>query len=167
MDQQITMNDIIPNETKLAVRQFNEASYAKQNAGQQLSLCRNRHEGYGLLADNYVSVCGAVDGVKAAMKDCLKTLGGEDADFQESSDALYAALTELSISVTAMSVQALNVIQRLMERQADAPLPLLADLEDPPKAESDEESEDDSDDTAEAAPDEETPGPDGYFRAVD
>jgi hypothetical protein len=129
MDQQITMNDIIPSETKTAVRQFNEASYDRRREDGRLELCRNRHEGYGLLADGYVGVTGSADGVKAAMKDCLKTLGGEDMDFQESADALYAALTDLSIHVTAMSVQALNVIQQLIHRQGSVSLPLLEKLD--------------------------------------
>ena len=127
MPKQIDINDIIPSEIKDDTRRFIDTQYQGQDAIDALPPVRNRHEGYGLLAEGYVSVKGAVDNVNAAMRDCLKSLSGTDGNFQDAASNLYNALLDTCIAVAGMGVQALNVIYRIQSRPVDAtPLEELA-----------------------------------------
>ena len=124
MPKQLTANDFIPSKIKDSTRCFIEMFYQEGAEGGDLSDCRNRHEGYGLLAESFVTICGAMDSVKAGMKDCLKTLSGEDQAFLSAADATYSALVDLAISTVQMGVQDMNIIQRMMDRIQRTPLPL-------------------------------------------
>ena len=127
MPKQIDINDIIPSEIKDDTRRFIDTQYQGQDAIDALPPVRNRHEGYGLLAEGYVGVKGAVDNVNAAMRDCLKSLSGTDGNFQDAASNLYNALLDTCIAVAGMGVQALNVIYRIQSRPVDAtPLEELA-----------------------------------------
>ena len=127
MPKQIDINDIIPSEIKDDTRRFIDTQYQGQDAIDELPPVRNRHEGYGLLAEGYVGVKGAVDNVNAAMRDCLKSLSGTDGNFQDAASNLYNALLDTCIAVAGMGVQALNVIYRIQSRPVDAtPLEELA-----------------------------------------
>ena len=135
MPKQIDINDIIPSEIKDIIpseikddtRRFIDTQYQGQDAIDALPPVRNRHEGYGLLAEGYVGVKGAVDNVNAAMRDCLKSLSGTDGNFQDAASNLYNALLDTCIAVPGMGVQALNVIYRIQSRPVDAtPLEELA-----------------------------------------
>lgn len=124
MPKQQTINDFIPSKIKDSTRGFIEMFYSEGAANQELAACRNRHEGYGLLAESFVSLCGAMDGVKAGMKDCLKTLSGEDQAFLSATDATYSALVDLAITCVQMGVQGMNIIHQIMDRIQSTPLPL-------------------------------------------
>ena len=127
MPKQIDINDIIPSEIKDDTRRFIDTQYQGQDAIDALPPVRNRHEGYGLLAEGYVGVKGAVDNVNAAMRDCLKSISGTDGNFQDAASNLYNALLDTCIAVAGMGVQALNVIYRIQSRPVDAtPLEELA-----------------------------------------
>ena len=127
MSKQIDINDIIPSEIKDDTMRFIDTQYQGQDAIDALPPVRNRHEGYGLLAEGYVGVKGAVDNVNAAMRDCLKSLSGTDLNFQDAASNLYNALLDTCIAVAGMGVQALNVIYRIQSRPVDAtPLEELA-----------------------------------------
>lgn len=110
MPKQMDMNDLVLNELKAAVRRFVDEQYTRQAEMSALHVVRNRHEGYGLLAEAYLGVKGAVDSVKAAMGDCLKTLAGLDGVFQDAASDAFNALLDTCIAATNMGVQALNVI---------------------------------------------------------
>lgn len=126
MDRQIAMKDMLPSDIKIATRSFVDALYRNSRDAHILELARNRHEGYGLLAERYVELTGADKSVDSAMKDCLKLLGSDDHAFQETVDVLYAAITELVIASARMGVQALNVASQTVERQCGGDgLPLL------------------------------------------
>ena len=151
MPKQLTTNDFIPSKIKDSTRGFIEMFYKEGADGGELSDCRNRHEGYGLLAESFVTLCGAVDSVKAGMKDCLKTLSGEDQAFLSATDATYSALVDLAISTVQMGVQGMNIIRQMMDRIQHTPLPLEEyanevasedDSEDVPDIEEDEGDED-------------------------
>ena len=58
------------------------------------------------------------------MKDCLKTLSGEDQAFLSATDATYSALVDLAISTVQMGVQGMNIIRQMMDRIQHTPLPL-------------------------------------------
>ena len=127
MSKQIDINDLLPSEIKDDTRRFIDTQYQGQDAIDALPPVRNRHEGYGLLAEGYVGVKGAVDNVNAAMRDCLKSLSGTDLNFQDAASNLYNALLDTCIAVAGMGVQALNVIYRIQSRPVDAtPLEELA-----------------------------------------
>lgn len=124
MPKQLTANDFIPSKIKDSTRGFIEMFYQEGAESATLADCRNRHEGYGLLAESFVTICGAMDSVKAGMKDCLKALSGEDQTFLSAADATYSALVDLAISTVQMGVQDMNIIQRMMDRIQRTPLPL-------------------------------------------
>ena len=127
MPKQIDINDIIPSEIKDDTRRFIDTQYQGRVALDELPPVRNRHEGYGLLAEGFVGVKGTMDNVNAAMRDCLKSLSGTDLNFQDAASNLYNALLDTCIAVAGMGVQALNVIYRIQSRPVDAtPLEELA-----------------------------------------
>lgn len=124
MPKQTKIEEFIPTRIKDSTRGFIEMFYSEGAEEQGLPDCRNRHEGYGLLAESYVSLCGAMDSVKAGMKDCLKVLSGEDQAFMNAADATYSSLVDLATSTVQMGVQSLNIIHQMMDRIQRTPLPL-------------------------------------------
>ena len=138
MPKQIDINDLLPSEIKDDTRRFIDTQYQGRVAMDELPPVRNRHEGYGLLAEGFVGVKGTMDNVNAAMRDCLKSLSGTDLNFQDAASNLYNALLDECIAVAAMGVQALNVIYRI-QCQPTEPTPLeeLAN-EEPEQADADE-----------------------------
>lgn len=124
MAKQMEIDDFLPNRIKDSTRVFIEGFYLEGAAENALVECRNRYEGYGLLAAAYVVLCGAMDSVKAGMKDCLKTISSDDAAFLSASDVTYSALVDLAIAATQMGVQNVNVVRQMMDRIQKTPLPL-------------------------------------------
>ena len=126
MSKQLDINDMIPSEIKDDTRRFIDTQFQGQSAEDALPLVRNRHEGYGLLAEAYLGVSGAVDNVKAAMRDCLKALSGTDGNFQDAASNTFNSLLDTCIAVVAMGVQALNVIYNIDGIRAADPTPMEA-----------------------------------------
>lgn len=124
MSKQIDINDLIPSEIKDQTRRFLDSQYQGQLSTDMLPLVRNRHEGYGLLAEAYVGVNGAVDNIKAAMRDCLKALAGDDSSFQGAAENTFNALLDSAIAITGMTVQTLNVIYKISDIRAANPTPM-------------------------------------------
>lgn len=113
MSKQMDINDLIPSEIKDDTRRFIDTQFQGQSAEDALPLVRNRHEGYGLLAEAYLGVNGAMDSVKAAMRDCLKSLSGTDGNFQDAASNAFNSLLDTCIATVNMGVQALNVIYNI------------------------------------------------------
>lgn len=124
MSKQIDMNDLIPTEIKDATRRFIDVQFQGQSAVDELPLVRNRHEGYGLLAEAYLGVSGAMDNVKAAMRDCLKALSGTDGNFQDAASNAFNSLLDTCIATVSMGVQALNVIYKISDMRAAETTPM-------------------------------------------
>ena len=124
MSKQMDMNDLIPSEIKDATRRFIDTQFNQQSAEAALPLVRNRHEGYGLLAEAYQGVNGAMDGVKAAMRDCLRSLSGTDGNFQDAASNAFNSLLDTCIAAVSMGVQALNVIYNIEGIRAANPTPM-------------------------------------------
>lgn len=139
MSKQMDINDLIPSEIKDSTRRFIDGQYQGQSALDELPLVRNRHEGYGLLAEAYLGVSGAVDNVKAAMRDCLKALSGTDANFQDAASNAFNSLLDTCIAAVSMGVQTLNVIYRISDIQAANPTPMEAMAADAPAPEDEDE----------------------------
>lgn len=141
MSKQMDINDLVPSVIKEETRRFIDTQYQGQSAALALPPVRNRHEGYGLLAEGYVSVNSAMDNVKAAMRDCLKSLAGTDANFQDAASNAFNSLLDTCIAVVSMGVQAMNVIYKIMDVRQSEPLPLVDMAQEEP--EPDEETEED------------------------
>lgn len=129
-NRQMTILELLPDDAKRAVRDFQEASYKKQDEDGDLAPCRNRYEAYGLLASEYTGLLAAMKGVKSAMEENLNGLAGGEQSYRETADLVYSALTDVSIAAVAMAVQALNVISAMMRISTDAPTPLEQAAED-------------------------------------
>ena len=126
MAKQMDMNDLIPSEIKDATRRFIDTQYNGQSAEDALPQVRNRHEGYGLLAEAYLGVVGGMDNVKAAMRDCLKALSGTDVNFQDAASNAFNSLLDTCIAAVNMGVQTLNVIYNIDYIRVSAPTPMEA-----------------------------------------
>ena len=128
MSKQMDINDMIPTEIMDETRRFVDAQFNAQTAENALPLARNRHEGYGLLAEAYLGVNGAMDNVKAAMRDCLKSLSGNDGNFQEAASNAFNSLLDTCVAAVNMGVQALNVIYSIdgLRRMNPTPMEELA-----------------------------------------
>lgn len=139
MSKQMDINDLLPSEIKDSTRRFIDGQYQGQSALDELPLVRNRHEGYGLLAEAYLCVSGAVDNVKAAMRDCLKALSGTDANFQDAASNAFNSLLDTCIAAVSMGVQTLNVIYKISDIRAANPTPMEAMAADAPAPEDEDE----------------------------
>ena len=128
MSKQMDINDLIPSEIKDDTRRFVDTQFNRQVSENALPMVRNRHEGYGLLAEAYLGVNGAMDGVKAAMRDCLKSLSGDDGNFQDAASNAFNSLLDTCIATVHMGVQALNVIYSIdgLRRMSPTPMEELA-----------------------------------------
>lgn len=124
MSKQIDMSDLIPCEIKDSTRRFIDTNYQQQSSMDELPPVRNRHEGYGLLAEAYQGVSGAVDNVKAAMRDCLRSLSGTDSNFQDAASNAFNSLLDTCIAAVSMGVQTLNVIYNIEGIRAAETTPL-------------------------------------------
>lgn len=128
LTNQIALEEILPSEETSACRAFVEAMYEKHSA--EALPCRNRHEGYGLLAAADVDVLTACKTLKTAMADALGSLAGDDDSFfVPAADAVYAALMEMMVAVTAMANQAMNVITSIQSNIKLTPLEEMAEEE--------------------------------------
>ena len=124
--KQMDINDLIPSEIKDETRRFIDTQFQGQSAEDALPLARNRHEGYGLLADAYLGVNGGMDNLKAAMRDCLKSLSGTDGNFKDAASNAFNSLLDTCIAAVNMGVQALNVIYSIEGLRAENPTPMEA-----------------------------------------
>jgi len=147
MAKQMDINDLIPDEIKDATRRFIDTQFQGQSAVDELPLVRNRHEGYGLLAEAYLGVNGAVDNVKAAMRDCLKALSGTDANFQDAASNAFNSLLDTCIAAVSMGVQTLNVIYKISDIRAANPTPMEEMAANAPAPEDEDELPDVEDET--------------------
>ena len=138
MSKQMDMNDLIPSEIKDATRRFIDTQYNGQSAEDELPQVRNRHEGYGLLAEAYIGVVGGMDNVKAAMRDCLKALSGTDGNFQDAASNAFNSLLDTCIAAVNMGVQTLNVIYKIEDIRVSDVTPMEA-MDEAAKAAMDED----------------------------
>ena len=126
MSKKMDIEELIPSEIKDGTRRFIDEHFQRQTSMGMLPLVRNRHEGYGLLAEAYMSVNGGMDNLKAAMRDCLKSLAGDDGNFQDAASNAFNSLLDTCIATVRMGVQALNVIYSIEGLRAENPTPMEA-----------------------------------------
>ena len=124
MSKQMDVNDLLPSEIKSSTRLFVDEQFARQRDDCVLPPVRNRHEGYGLLAEAYQTVKHADDSVKLSMNNCLRALAGTDGNFQEAAGDAFNALLDSCMATVCMGVQALNVIYKIQEIWAMNPTPM-------------------------------------------
>lgn len=70
---------------------------------------RNRHEGYGFLAEHHVSVTRAVKSVKDGMTDLLNTLAMDDAASVDKIESLANALSDTIVAAVRMAAEARRI----------------------------------------------------------
>lgn len=141
MSKQIDVTDLIPSSLKTASRDFVDSEYRDRNLQDTLPPIRTRYEAYGKLSEGIVNVTGAMDGVKAGMRDCLKALNGSDVVFTQSAESTYSSLLDALMAVAEMAVQTLNCIYKMEDVIAANPPPLvaMAEEEDEPAENIDDE----------------------------
>ena len=135
MSKQIEMTELIPSSLKTSSRDFVDGEYRDRNQQDTLPPIRTRYEAYGKLAEGIVNVNGAMDGVKAGMRDCLKALNGSDVVFAQSAESTYSSLLDVLMTVAEMAVQTLNCIYKMEDVIAANPPPLVAMAEEEEPAE--------------------------------
>lgn len=141
MSKQIDVFDMIPSSLKISSRDFVDSEYRDRSHQDTLPPIRTRYEAYGKLSEGIVNVTGAMDGVKAGMRDCLKSLNGSDIVFAQSAESTYSSLLDALMAVAEMAVQTLNCIYKMEDAIAANPPPLvaMADDEDEPAENIDDE----------------------------
>lgn len=141
MSKQIDVADLIPSSLKISSRDFVDSEYRDRSQQDTLPPIRTRYEAYGKLSEGIVNVTGAMDGVKAGMRDCLKSLNGSDVVFTQSAESTYSSLLDALMAVAEMAVQTLNCIYKMEDVIAANPPPLvaLAEEEDEPAENIDDE----------------------------
>ena len=150
MSKQIDVADLIPSSLKTGSRAFVDTEYNDRNHQDALPPIRTRYEAYGKLSEGIVNVNGAMDGVKAGMRDCLKALTSSDTVFAQSAESTYSSLLDTLMAVAEMAVQTLNCIYKMEDVIAANPPPLVAMAETEP----DEPENIDDEDLPEADDDE-------------
>lgn len=70
---------------------------------------RNRHEGYGLLAEEHVDVTRAMKNVKDGMTDFLNTLAIDDATAVDKVESLANALADAIVATVRMAAAAKRI----------------------------------------------------------
>ena len=110
MGKQIDVMELIPSALRESVRGFVDGEYNQRKYQEAVPPIRTRYEAYGKLAEGMVNVNGAMEGVKAGMRDCLKGLNGSDMVFTQSAEQTYAGLLDVMMAVAEMAVQTLNCI---------------------------------------------------------
>lgn len=126
MGKQIDVMELIPSALRESVRGFVDGEYNQRKYQEAVPPIRTRYEAYGKLAEGMVNVNGAMEGVKAGMRDCLKGLNGSDMVFTQSAEQTYAGLLDVMMAVAEMAVQTLNCIYKMEDVIASNPAPLIA-----------------------------------------
>lgn len=124
MSKQMDLNDLIPNTLKELSRKFVDEEYLARHHDGALPLIRTRHEAYGKMAEGYVTVNSAMDGVKASMRDCLKSLAGTDFTYKNAAEDAYNCLLDTFMATAEFAVQTLNCIYQMDGIIQANPLPL-------------------------------------------
>lgn len=134
MAKQMDISEMIPSALRESIRAFVDGEYNERNHQEALPPIRTRYEAYGKLAEGVVNVNGAMDAVKAGMRDCLKGLNGSDMVFTQSAEQTYAGLLDVLMAAAEMAVQTLNCIYKMEDVIASNPPPLVAMAETEPEA---------------------------------
>ena len=79
----------------------------KEEAGEEK--VKNRHEGYGFLADAHQALIRAMKGVKDGMTDLLNTLPADDVAAIDKTEAVANALADTIVAAVKMAAEAKRV----------------------------------------------------------
>lgn len=83
---------------------------------------RNRHEGYGIAAEQYTALSGKVKQANGDMQTMLKLLPNGDGDMINIAGSLYNSAAEIAVEAIKLAAQAQRVINDLYEAPAPTPL---------------------------------------------
>lgn len=124
MNKQIDINDMIPTETMISVRDFMERKSKYKSVNGELLPIRTRYEAYGVMHERFMRVCADMDSVKADMKIMGTALTYTDQSFNDVVEQTYSGLVELAAAAIDMGANALNVILEISDMIAGTPTPL-------------------------------------------
>lgn len=94
-----------------------------------VSEVKNRHEGYGILAENMVAVNGALKGVKGGMDNLLKVLPVDDFKAIDEVASIDNSLTQLITTALQMSAEAKRISEDLYHKVSLTKTPMEEYLE--------------------------------------
>lgn len=94
---------------------------------------RNRHEAYGIAADNYTKVSGCVKAVKGDMEQLLRTLADPNFPAVEAVSALHNSTSKLAATVITMAAEMKRTTNDLYlaESRGDVRTPMEEMLDGP------------------------------------
>lgn len=105
---------------------------------------KNRHEGYGIVAEGYSALQGKMKSVKTDMDDLLKLLPNGDGDVLNVIGSLYNSAVEVAVEAIKLAAQSQRIMDDLYYGESrPTPLEELMDAED-------DEQEDENDGFEEA-----------------
>ena len=129
MSRQVAFDDIIPSELKKKAIGFITDQYTDKQNDDDLPYIKNRHEGYGIMAETFVTVKNAADLIKSGVNDALTALPASDIAFREAIENIYGACVSLTQAAVNMAVHAQNITMQYMARTVDEGGPLLNEIE--------------------------------------
>ena len=83
----------------------------------ELSEVRNRHEGYGISAEGYVSIQKAMKSVKTDMADFLKLLPATEQNALNCISSLYNSALDVSVEAVKLAAQCQRILADLYDKE--------------------------------------------------
>lgn len=91
----------------------------KQLKNQELDTVRNRHEGYGIAAENWTKLQGATAKIKSDMASFMKVLEATDTEAINAASSLYNSACEMAYEAVRMAAQANRIMNDLYMHQPE------------------------------------------------
>lgn len=88
---------------------------------------RNRHEGYGIAAEQFTALEGANKSTKKALEDILKCLPNGEGDFIQFCGSLYAMAANTATCAIRLAAHAQRILKDLYDSESITPLQEYAD----------------------------------------
>ena len=83
----------------------------------ELNEVKNRHEGYGISAEGYVSIQKAMKSVKTDMDDFLKLLPVSEQNALNCISALYGSALDVSVEAVKLAAQCQRILGDLYDKE--------------------------------------------------
>lgn len=117
-----------------SVLSFVDAMYSADRANGSLPEVRTPQEGYGIMAERFLTVASSTAGAKKAVADALAAMSEGDRDtFVSTCDRVYSASVQVADAALRMAMAMQNVVTQLSlyegQRAAVTPLESLAGTE--------------------------------------
>ncbi len=131
MPNQINIDEIVPGDFLRRIQQFTESEYLIRIENKSHPTIKNPHEAYGILAEAYVALSGAMKSVKIAMDDSLKTISSPSDAFRDSSTNAYSGCLAVAQAAVYMAVSSENIGIQLLRLPEPTPIEEMIENLDP------------------------------------